>query len=325
MRLDINKLKQGHLRTLSKSITLIESQRQQDITCARELLSHYDPSSYPSIRIAISGPPGVGKSTFIEALGMELSERGKKIAVLAIDPSSPISGGSLLGDKTRMENLARQENVFIRPTPSTGTLGGVGQRTLDTINLCELAGFEIIIIETVGVGQSELDALNLSDYFVVLSQPGSGDDLQGVKKGIVEVADALIINKADGDLLEAANRAKNDLLSAAQLSGRHEKVLVESISSLNRDDIKKLWQQIQSKIQSAKKSGEFQLRRDTQKQFWIQNYLKLEFALFIQQDIEFNTSFQEKIKQFEFNDNFTHPRWIAHNLFKDLIPGRPKS
>ena len=194
----------GRRRDLAKAITLVESSRPEDEARATALLQALQPHAGTSFRVGISGAPGAGKSTFIEALGLALTARGHKVAVLAVDPSSTISGGSILGDKTRMERLAREPAAFIRPSPSGGTLGGVARKTREALAVCEAAGYDIVIVETVGVGQSETAVAGMTDFFVLLTLPNAGDDLQAIKRGIVELTDLVLVNKADGDLAEAA-------------------------------------------------------------------------------------------------------------------------
>ncbi|MEL0204371.1 MAG: methylmalonyl Co-A mutase-associated GTPase MeaB, partial [Halieaceae bacterium] len=188
----------GDRRALAKAITLVESQRPQDVETAQTLLKALLPHTGNSIRIGITGVPGVGKSTFIEAFGQHVIEQGHRLAVLAVDPSSPVAGGSILGDKTRMEALSREEAAFIRPSPAGRALGGVAFKTRESLLLCEAAGFDIILVETVGVGQSEHQVAGMVDFFLLLMLPGGGDELQGIKKGILELADAIVVNKADG-------------------------------------------------------------------------------------------------------------------------------
>ncbi len=207
----------GGRRALARAITLVESSRPDHRTEAEALEAALLPHAGGSIRIGISGVPGVGKSTFIESFGSHLIERGQRVAVLAVDPSSKLSGGSILGDKTRMESLARSPAAFIRPSPTGGTLGGVAQRTREAMLVCEAAGFDVVIVETVGVGQSETAVADLVDLFVLLLPPGGGDELQGLKKGIVELADILLVNKADGDLEAAAGRAAAEYSGALHL------------------------------------------------------------------------------------------------------------
>ncbi len=214
---DIDGIRQGNRRALAKAITLVESKLDEHRHDAQKILEQVLPETGNSIRIGITGIPGVGKSTFIEAFGLYLIEQGKKVAVLAVDPSSPIAGGSILGDKTRMELLSRQEEAFIRPSPSEGALGGVAQKTRETMLLCEAAGYDVILVETVGVGQSEYQVAGMVDFFMVLMLPNAGDELQGIKKGIMELADALVINKADGESENLAQQTRSHYQSAMNL------------------------------------------------------------------------------------------------------------
>jgi LAO/AO transport system kinase len=214
---DLESLLSGNRRSLAKAITLVESKLTAHREQAQGILEQVLPHSGNSIRIGITGVPGVGKSTFIEAFGLYLIEQGKRVAVLAVDPSSPIAGGSILGDKTRMEELSRREEAFIRPSPAEGALGGVAQKTRETMLLCEAAGYDVILVETVGVGQSEYQVAGMVDFFMVLMLPGGGDELQGIKKGIMELADALVINKADGDSEKLATMTQRQYTSAMNL------------------------------------------------------------------------------------------------------------
>ncbi len=207
----------GGRRALARAITLVESRRPDHRTAADALLARAMPRTGRAVRIGISGAPGVGKSTFIEAFGLFLIARGHRPAILAIDPSSPLTGGSILGDKTRMELLSRDPRAFIRPSPAGGTLGGVARRTREAGLLCEAAGFDVVIVETVGVGQSEIAVADMVDLFLLVLPPGGGDELQGIKKGIVEIADIVVVNKADGDLAAAASRAAAEYRAAIQL------------------------------------------------------------------------------------------------------------
>ena len=200
----------GDRRALARAVTLVESTRDDDRARAVELLAAVHPSAGGAHRVGVSGPPGAGKSTFVEALGCHLIDAGHRVAVLAVDPSSSRTGGSILGDKTRMSELARRPEAFIRPSPSGGDLGGVAARTGEAISLCEAAGYDIVLVETVGVGQSEIAVADLVDTFSLLVSPGGGDELQGVKRGIMELADLVVVTKADGDLLDAARRAEAD-------------------------------------------------------------------------------------------------------------------
>ncbi|MBI5163680.1 MAG: methylmalonyl Co-A mutase-associated GTPase MeaB, partial [Magnetospirillum sp.] len=207
----------GERRALARAITLIESTRPDHRDAADALLHDLLPQAGNAVRVGITGVPGAGKSTFIEAFGLAAIAAGHRLAVLAVDPSSPRSGGSILGDKTRMEELSRDPRAFIRPSPSGGTLGGVARRTREAMLVCEAAGFDVVIVETVGVGQSETAVADMVDMFLLLLVPGGGDELQGLKKGIVELADAIVVNKADGDLAAAAGRAARDYANALHL------------------------------------------------------------------------------------------------------------
>ncbi|MFZ5603690.1 MAG: methylmalonyl Co-A mutase-associated GTPase MeaB, partial [Pseudomonadota bacterium] len=221
MSIDKEALLQGNRRALAKAITLTESKLDSHRQEAQQLLESLLPHTGNSIRIGITGIPGVGKSTFIEAFGLHLIRAGKKVAVLAVDPSSPITGGSILGDKTRMEVLSQQENAFIRPSPSGGALGGVAQKTRESMLLCEAAGYDVILVETVGVGQSEYEVASMVDFFLVLMLPNAGDELQGIKKGILELADAIVINKADGAARAMADQARHHYNNALSILHHH--------------------------------------------------------------------------------------------------------
>ena len=207
-------VRQRDKRILAKTITLIESARHEHQQLARRVVNTLLPYTGKAVRLGISGVPGAGKSTFIETLGMQLVNKGHLVAVLAVDPSSQRSGGSVLADKTRMEKLSTAENAFIRPSPSGGTLGGVARKTRETMLICEAAGFDVMIVETVGVGQSETTVASMVDFFLLLMIAGAGDELQGIKKGVLEVADAIAINKADGDNIDRANTAKKQIEAA---------------------------------------------------------------------------------------------------------------
>jgi LAO/AO transport system kinase len=217
MKIESGKILSGDIRVLAKAITLAESTLPNDQQEAQQLLHKILPQTGKSFRLGITGVPGVGKSTFIESFGMYLINQGHKVAVLAIDPSSPKSGGSILGDKTRMEKLSQTDKAFIRPSPSAGFLGGVAQATRESILLCEAAGFDFIIVETVGVGQSEFELADMVDFFLLLMLPNAGDELQGIKKGIIELADALVINKADGENITQANISQSQYQNALHL------------------------------------------------------------------------------------------------------------
>ena len=262
----------GDRLAMAKTITLLESKRPEKAELGRAILEELVPNTGGSMRIGVTGAPGVGKSTFIESLGIYLLERGHQVAVLAIDPSSPVTGGSILGDKTRMERLAQQEKAFIRPSPSGGSLGGVAERTREGMLLCEAAGYDVVIIETVGIGQSEVAVRSMVDFFLVLLQPGAGDELQGIKKGVLELADSLIVNKADGEQLQAAERAAADHRQAlgllnARSSSWTPRVL--TVSSLEGTGIELVWQAVLEHMTSQEASGEREGRRREQARAWM--------------------------------------------------------
>jgi len=264
-------LLEGDRRTLAKAITLVESKLDTHREQAQGILEQVLPHSGNSIRIGITGVPGVGKSTFIEAFGLHLIEQGKRVAVLAVDPSSPIAGGSILGDKTRMEELSRRYEAFIRPSPSEGTLGGVAQKTRETMLLCEAAGYDVILVETVGVGQSEYQVAGMVDFFMVLMLPGGGDELQGIKKGILELADALVINKADGDSEQMAQLSRTHYTSAMNLL-RHTTFWtprVMTCSALKLINIDAIWGMIIDYYFQALKEDAFQGKRAQQNRDWM--------------------------------------------------------
>ena len=236
----------GDRRALARALTLVESTRPDHRAQADALLQLLLPAAGKAARVGISGAPGVGKSTFIEALGLMLAEEGRKVAVIAVDPSSEVSGGSILGDKTRMEKLARHPNAFIRPTPSGGALGGVARRSRETLLVMEAAGYEAVLVETVGVGQSETAVAEMTDSFLLLLAPAGGDELQGIKKGIVELADLLVVTKADGDLIPSAERARADYVAALAIlaSGTGWQPPVLSCSSATGQGVPEVWQAI---------------------------------------------------------------------------------
>lgn len=270
MKVDLQKLLAGDRRSLAKAITLVESTLPDDNREAQQLLQQVLPHSGKSLRIGITGVPGVGKSTFIENFGLYLISQGHKVAVLAIDPSSPLSGGSILGDKTRMEILSQNDNSFIRPSPSSGFLGGVAQKTRESILLCEAAKFDIILVETVGVGQSEYEAAGMVDFFAVLMLPNAGDELQGIKKGILELADAVIINKADGNLLQLAMKAEAQYSSAMEFikSNTNWKPRTVHCSALEKLNLDKIYSMIMEYKSQTKLNGYFAKKRLAQNKDW---------------------------------------------------------
>lgn len=262
----------GNRRALARAITLIESTRADHRAAAETLLHRLLPHSGRSVRVGITGVPGAGKSTFIEAFGLHVVEQGHRLAVLAVDPSSPRSGGSILGDKTRMEELGRDPRAFIRPSPSSCTLGGVARRTREAMLVCEAAGFDVVVVETVGVGQSETAVCDMVDMFLLLLVPGGGDELQGIKKGIVELADAIIVNKADGDLANAAARAARDYGSALHLlspASAAWTVPVLTCSALMKSGIDEVWAKVGEYRYAMESAGSFAGRRAAQARSWM--------------------------------------------------------
>jgi len=262
----------GDVTALSRAITLIESTASKHQLQARKVIEACLPHANKSIRIGITGVPGVGKSTFIESFGKLLISKNNKVAVLAVDPSSSISRGSILGDKTRMEDLVKESNAFIRPSSSGDSLGGVARKTREAIILCETAGYNIIIIETVGVGQSETVVHSMTDFFLLLKLAGAGDELQGIKRGIMEMADTIVINKADGENIKAAKLAKAEFNRALHLYPPKDSRWVPktlTCSALKNEGVDKVWELISEYIIQTKGSGYFQQKRNEQNKFWL--------------------------------------------------------
>ena len=262
----------GDRRALARAITIIESTRHDHRAEASALLEALMPHTGKSTRIGVSGAPGVGKSTFIEALGNHVIDAGHKVAVLTVDPSSAISGGSILGDKTRMEKLARREEAYIRPSPSGETLGGVTRRSRETLLACEAAGFDVIVVETVGVGQSETKVADMTDMFVLLLQPGGGDQLQGIKRGIMELADLILINKADDDLQALAARSATEYRHALQLLRSRTpdwKVEVQTCSARDNVGIGEAWDVVTRHHEAIEASGQLAVMRAEQARTWL--------------------------------------------------------
>jgi LAO/AO transport system kinase len=268
----IDAIRAGDRRALARSITLIESTREDHRADAEALLDGLLPHAGESIRIGISGAPGVGKSTFIEAFGLHVIEQGHRLAVLAVDPSSARGGGSILGDKTRMEQLSRHTDAFIRPSPSGGTLGGVARRTREALHACEAAGFDVVIVETVGVGQSETAVRDLVDMFVLLVSPGGGDELQGIKRGIIEIADLLVVNKADGGMAPQAEMTRAQYQSALYLLrplSPHWTPTVLAASALEGTGVPEVWQVVSDYRKAMTEAGEIATRRAAQALAWM--------------------------------------------------------
>jgi LAO/AO transport system kinase len=267
----------GDRAALARAITLVESAAPQHVESAQALLSQLLPQTGDSIRIGITGPPGAGKSTFIDTFGCYLTERGHKVAVLAIDPSSALTRGSILGDKTRMEGLSRDDNAFIRPSPTGSILGGVAGKTREAILLCEAARYDVIIVETVGAGQSEVTLRSLVDFLLLLLITGAGDELQSIKKGVIEIADALVVNKADGDNVTAAKAAQAQFERALQFVAPATvgwRTHALTASGLTGDGIDEIWTVISEFAACAKSNGNFEKRRIRQRKEWLHNALE---------------------------------------------------
>jgi LAO/AO transport system kinase len=272
-----NDLRAGHRAALARAITLIESRRSDHQAASRELVQALLPETGKAIRVGITGSPGVGKSTTIDALGMFLIERGHKVAVLAVDPSSARTGGSILGDKTRMARLSASDDAYIRPSPASGTLGGVAAKTREAMLLCEAAGFDVVLVETVGIGQSETAVCDMTDFFLALMLPGAGDELQGIKKGLVELADMIAITKADGDNIKRANLAAGEYRSALHIlspRSQHWHPPVVTYSALTGVGIDTLWQNVLDHRTAMNASGEFAARRQQQQVKWMWSMLE---------------------------------------------------
>ena len=290
----------GDRKAIATAITLVESTKHEDQDSASHLLTLIESQQNQSIRIGISGPPGVGKSTFIEAIGHSVLESDERLAILAIDPSSTISGGSILGDKTRMESLSRNENTFIRPSPSGGNLGGVHRSTRESVSILEAAGYSVILIETVGVGQAETEVFEMTDVFLVLLSPGGGDELQGIKRGIIELADILVVNKADGNL-EATSRStvldyKNALkLLKPRIQGWS--VPVFPCSALEKSGIDQIWEEVINLKDHLVKTGQLEKNRLEQRKIWLKNKKKNLILSAIESDEELLDKLGEKIKE----------------------------
>jgi LAO/AO transport system kinase len=270
-------LRAGSRAALARAITLVESRRSDHQAAARELVQALLPDTGTAIRVGITGSPGVGKSTMIDTLGMLLIERGQKVAVLAVDPSSARTGGSILGDKTRMAKLAASDFAYIRPSPAAGTLGGVAAKTREAMLLCEAAGFDVVLVETVGTGQSETAVCDMTDFFLAMMLPGAGDELQGIKKGLVELADMIVVNKADGDNVKRANLAAAEYRGALHIlspRSEHWQPPVLTCSALTGAGITELWQNILDHRAAMKACGEFAERRRQQQVKWMWSMLE---------------------------------------------------
>ncbi len=291
-------LRAGPRAALARAITLIESRRADHQASARDLVQALLPATGKAVRVGITGSPGVGKSTTIDALGTFLIEQGHKVAVLAVDPSSARTGGSILGDKTRMARLSASDQAYIRPSPSSGTLGGVAAKTREAMLLCEAAGFDVILVETVGIGQSETAVCDMTDFFLALMLPGAGDELQGIKKGLVELADAIAINKADGDNLKRAQHAAADYKSALHIlqpRSEHWHPPVVTYSALTGKGIAELWQKVIDHRTAMNASGDFAARRREQQVKWMWSILEQRMQARLRAD----ASTRAKVKRIE--------------------------
>ncbi len=291
-------IRSGDRATLARAITLIESKRADHRKAAHLLVQELLPRTGDAVRIGITGAPGVGKSTTIDALGSFLTAKGHKLAVLAVDPSSTRTGGSILGDKTRMARLAIDDNAFVRPSPASGTLGGVAAKTRETMLLCEAAGYDVVLVETVGIGQSETAVADMTDFFLVLMLPGAGDELQGLKKGIVELADMIAVNKADGDNIKRATHAAAEYRAALHIIAPHSPTWappVVTYSALTGEGIAALWEQALTHRAKMTASGEIAARRREQQVKWM--WAMLEERLFAR--LRGDPSLRNKLKQTE--------------------------
>ena len=312
----IEGIKSGDRVVLGRAITLIESRRADDNELSKRLINRCLPFSGNSVRIGITGVPGAGKSTFIESLGLYLLSLGKKVAVMAVDPSSNRSGGSLMGDKTRMERLSGHKNVFIRPSATSGFLGGVNRATREAIILTEAAGYDVILIETVGVGQSEVLVHSMVDFFLLLQIAGAGDELQGIKKGIIEMADAIVVTKADGDNVMKAEMCRKELENALHYSMNFEsdwQVKVLTVSSLENRSIDKVWDIVTKHTQIMKGNGRFEKKRRSQTADWMRATIisSLENQFYNSPEI------RSKFKQYE--DDVLHGKITPVTAVEDLI------
>lgn len=314
-----DRVRSGDRRALARAITLVESTRPDHREQARELVDAILPQTGGSIRLGISGPPGVGKSTFIEALGLHLTDQGHRMAVLAVDPTSSRSGGSILGDKTRMEQLAKRSEAFIRPSPSGRELGGVARRTREALLLCEAAGFDVVVVETVGVGQSEIAVAELTDLFVLLASPAGGDDLQGMKRGIMELADLVLVTKADGDLAAAARHACSDIAGALHLlRPRHAEITPSAllVSSINGAGVAEAWAAVQAGHRALVETGALDRARAAQAVSWM--WSELQAGLLERLNADDRVSHRLRRLEDEVTAGQLSPATAAHRLLEDL-------
>jgi len=316
----------GDRRALARAITLVESSRREDRQPANELLTALSPHAGDSIRIGISGVPGVGKSTFIESLGNHVIDQGHRVAVLTVDPSSAISGGSILGDKTRMETLSQRLEAFIRPSPTGTTLGGVTRHTREAMRVVEAAGFDVIMVETVGVGQSETEVAAMTDIFLLLLLPGGGDELQGIKRGIVELADVIVVNKADGDFKSAADRSVADYRGALGfLHPRHADwtVPVATCSALHNTGVDAIWELIGSFRTAMMNNGAIEASRARQAKAWLWSEISATLLESLQHDDTIRARVTELEQQVA--NGATSPWVAAQEIISTFQPRRQSS
>ncbi len=306
-------------RVLSKTITLIESSRSDHKVLSRQVVDSLIPHAGKAVRLGITGVPGAGKSTFIESLGMFLIEQGLKVAVLAVDPSSTLSHGSIMADKTRMEKLSIEPDAFIRPSPSGGTLGGVASKTRETMIACEASGFDVLIVETVGVGQSETTVASMVDFFLVLMISGAGDEIQGIKKGVLELADAVAVNKADGDNIEKAKRARKEYESALHLLRPETKTWAAPVlicSALKMKGIDNIWETVLDHRKKFTETGELEEKRKKQSVAWMKALLEEGIKEWFYRKNDFRKSLKKLIRDVE--KGSVSPTFAAADLLKVL-------
>jgi LAO/AO transport system kinase len=314
----------GERRALARALTLVESARKDHQILAAKLMAHLAPFSGASIRIGISGAPGVGKSTFIEAFGKHLLALEHRVAVLSVDPTSAVSGGSILGDKTRMPGLAREQAAFIRPSPAGRTLGGVARHTRESIVVCEAGGFDVVVIETVGVGQSETAVADMTDMFVLLLLPDAGDELQGIKRGIVELADLVLVNKADGALAAHAERTAAEYANALRLirpRSPHWKVPVHTCSALTGSGVADVWTQVERYRASMAESGEVAARRAQQLRSWLWSEVSVDLIDALKADADIKRRLPE-LERRVLEGTLT-PAAAARSLVESFVDGAP--
>ena len=323
---ELEQILQGKRRAIAKAITLLESTRPESFEQGQELLESLLPHAGQALRIGITGVPGVGKSTFIEAFGLFLIEHGHRVAVLAVDPSSQLTGGSIMGDKTRMNELAQHPDAFIRPSPSSGILGGVSRKTRETMLICEAAGFDVVIVETVGVGQSETLVDSMVDLFLLLMLPNAGDELQGIKKGVLELADLVVINKSDGEQETLAKTAQSEYRKALHLLPSTKTSWTPQIlrcSSLEKRGMDKIWDSVKSFRKELQNSGEWKKQRQTQTGKWMWSLVEEGLLTNFRNDPNIRKQIPELEKAV--NSGKMLPTTAARKMLDTWIPGTKNS